>query len=227
MPRRRDNLDALETALHWRFGNRTLLVEALSHASARGSSSNERLEFLGDRVLGLVIAQEMIARYPSETEGLLAPRLNALVCRETCAEIAAELDLGDYISMSRSEALNGGRRKAALLANVTEAVIAAVYLDGGFDAAQKFILHHWSDRLEDQRSAPVDPKTTLQEWTQARGYRLPDYTVIDRSGPDHAPLFTIRVTLANGRNAEAEATSKRLGERACAQAMLDMLESGA
>lgn len=225
MPARHVNYDAIEAALNWQFTDRALLAEALTHASAKGATSNERLEFLGDRVLGLVIAEHLIQRYPNETEGHLAPRLNGLVSRETCAEIAVVMELGGFIQMSRSEALNGGRRKNALLANAMEAIIAAIYIDGGLEAAKVFILQHWAHHLDEQRRAPADPKTTLQEWAQARGHALPHYTIVDRTGPDHAPVFTIRVTLSTGETADAQASSKRLGERACAEALLNLLDN--
>ncbi len=217
---KKDDIGALESVLDWRFTDKNLLIEALTHSSTRARTSNERLEFLGDRVLGLVIAEAMVARHPDETEGQLAPRLNALVSRETCGEIANRIDLGSFLTMARSEAMSGGRRKAALLANAMEAVIAAVYLDGGLDAARGVILRQWRHLLSAQESAPIDAKTKLQEWAQGRGQRVPHYEMIDRSGPDHAPVFTMRVTLASGPSAEAQAPSKRLAERACAEKLL-------
>ncbi len=225
MARWREDLDALETALDRRFENRDLLREAVTHASAKSATSNERLEFLGDRVLGIVIAETLVARYPKESEGQLAPRLNALVSRETCAQIATRLGIGDHMVMARSEATSGGRTKPALLANAMEAVIAAVYLDAGLEAARGFILDHWAHLLNAQGTAPTDPKTALQEWAQARGQSLPVYEAIGRSGPDHAPLFIIRVTLDGGHSAEAEAPSKRAAERESARRLLDTLTS--
>ncbi len=223
MARKREDLDACETALDVRFGDRDLLREALTHASAKADVSNERMEFLGDRVLGLVIAETLVQRYPGESEGRLAPRLNALVSRETCAQIAEGIGLGDHLVMARSEAQSGGRRKPALLANAMEAVIAAVYMDGGLHEARAFILSHWAHLLDAQESAPRDPKTALQEWAQARGQDLPAYEAVGRSGPDHAPLFTIRVTLDKGQSAEAVAPSKRAAEREAARLLLDTL----
>jgi ribonuclease-3 len=225
--RGREDFDALEADLHHRFTNRDLLREALTHARAKAKTCNERLEFLGDRVLGLVIAETLVQRHPDEDEGQLAPRLNALVSRETCAEMAEALGIGMHMLMARSEAQNGGRRKPALLANVMEAIIAAVYLDAGADAARDFILRHWGTRLDAQRAAPTDPKTALQEWAQARGWSLPVYEAVKRSGPDHDPRFTIRVTLANGESAEAVAPSKRAAERESARLLFERLESDA
>lgn len=223
MPRKPPPLDALEAALGHRFGDPALLREALTHSSARATASNERLEFLGDRVLGLVIAEALIDRHPGESEGRLAPRLNALVSRETCAAIAERLDLGAHIVMARAEAHSGGRRKPALLANAAEAVIAAVYLDAGPEEARRFILRHWAHLFQAQTDAPVDPKTALQEWAQARGRPLPVYETVAQDGPDHAPRFTVRVTLDDGRCAEAVASSKRAGERESARLLMDSL----
>lgn len=217
---KKDDIGALEAILDWRFTDRNLLEEALTHSSTRTRTSNERLEFLGDRVLGLVIAEAMVERHPDETEGQLAPRLNALVSRETCGEIANRIDLGPFLTMARSEAMSGGRRKAALLANAMEAVIAAVYLDGGLDAARGVILRQWRHLLNEQETAPIDAKTKLQEWAQGRGEPVPLYEMTARSGPDHAPVFTMRVTLTSGASAEASAASKRLAERACAEKLL-------
>jgi len=227
MPRRLPPLDDLETALGQHFSDSGLLREALTHASAKTASSNERLEFLGDRVLGLVIAETLIDRHPEESEGRLAPRLNALVSRETCAAIAARLGLGEHLVMARAEAQSGGRRKPALLANAMEAIIAAIYLDAGMEASRVFILTHWAHLFEAQTNAPVDPKTALQEWAQARGRALPLYETIAQDGPDHAPRFTVRVTLDTGQNAEAVAASKRTAERESARLLLTSIEGGA
>ena len=220
-------MDAAGEDIGHRFSDPSLLREALTHASRKSVASNERLEFLGDRVLGLVIAEALVERHPAESEGQLAPRLNALVSRETCTLIARRLDLGERIDMAPAEAQNGGRRKPALLANAMEAVIAAIYLDAGLDAARAFVRGHCADLLDAQTVAPVDPKTALQEWAQARGRPLPAYETVGRSGPDHSPRFTVRVSLDTGESAEAVASSKRAGEREGARLLLDRLEGGA
>jgi len=214
----------LERALEWRFSNRDLLREALTHSSARVHRSNERLEFLGDRVLGLVIAESLVEAFPGEDEGALAPRLNALVRKETCAEIAREIDLGSYLTLARSEALSGGRRKTAMLGDAMEAVLAAVYLDGGIEAARVTIACHWKERLHNLNETPIDPKTALQEWAQSRGMDLPHYRTVDRTGPDHAPTFTIEVAVDKTHTGRATASSKRSAERGAAQALLDALD---
>ena len=227
MIRRSDDLDTLERALGHAFDDRTLLREALTHSSAAGPLSNERLEFLGDRVLGLVMAHALIARYPDESEGTLAPRFNALVRKETCAAVAETLNLGAYLRMARSEAQSGGRRKQALLGDAMEAVIAAVFLDGGLIAARDVVLDGWRPHLDAQNTAPVDAKTALQEWAQGRGMPLPRYIEVSRDGPDHKPLFRIAVSVESGETAEGEAASKRAAQQAAAANLLSRLEGKA
>jgi ribonuclease-3 len=214
---------ALATAaarLGHEFTRPELLLEALTHPSTATAMHNQRLEFLGDRVLGLVVAEALLAQDPAAQEGELAPRLNALVRKETCAEVAASLDLGSALRMGRSEMLTGGRRKTALLGDAMEAVIAAVYLDGGLEAARRLILDAWGDRIAEVRAVGRDAKTSLQEWAQARGLPPPDYHDLGREGPDHAPLFSVEARLADGRAAEGSAASKRAAQQAAAEALL-------
>jgi len=208
------------------FARPALLVEALTHSSMSSPSrgDNQRLEFLGDRVLGLVMAEALLDQDCAAAEGQLAPRFNALVRKETCAEVARELDLGEVLKLGRSEMLSGGRRKLALLGDAMEAVIAAVYLDGGFAAARAVVLRLWGARIAAVEADARDAKTALQEWAQARGLAPPDYIEVARSGPDHAPVFTIVARLATGESAEATAGSKRQAEQAAARALLDRLE---
>ena len=212
------------------FARPELLVRALTHGSIASPTrtDNQRLEFLGDRVLGLAMAEALLAADRGASEGQLAPRLNALVRGETCAEIAREIGLGEVLKLGRSEMLSGGRRKEALLADALEAVLAAVYLDAGWEAARALTLRLWGDRLRRVEPDARDAKTVLQEWAQAQGMPPPRYEMVDRSGPDHAPRFRIAVTLADGRAAEAEgAGTKRAIEQAAAQAMLGQLGDGA
>jgi len=218
-------LAAFETRLGHRFADPALLVRALTHPSIVSDArpDNQRLEFLGDRVLGLVIAETLLAADETAAEGTLAPRLNALVRKETCADIAREIDLGAVLRLGRSETMSGGRRKTALLGDGMEAVIAAVYLDGGYTAAQALIRRLWGDRIETVDADARDAKTALQEWAQARGEAPPDYVEIAREGPDHAPRFTIEARLTDGRKAAATATSKRQAEQLAARALLDRL----
>jgi len=218
-------LIALQDRLGYTFSRPDLLRQAITHSSmsSPGRSDNQRLEFLGDRVLGLVMAQALLEEDTSATEGVLAPRFNALVRKEACADVARQIDLGAALKLGRSEQLSGGRRKLALLGDAMEAVLAAVYLDGGFDAAQALILRLWGTRVSSVEDDAKDAKTSLQEWAQARGLKPPRYEQKSRSGPDHAPVFTIEAQLDNGASAEATAGSKRQAEQAAAKALLDQL----
>ncbi|WP_170510959.1 ribonuclease III [Ruegeria arenilitoris] len=221
------DMKAFEKRLGHRFSNPELLVRALTHGSVSSSTrpDNQRLEFLGDRVLGLVMATALLEADQKATEGQLAPRFNALVRKETCADVARQIDIGAVLKLGRSEMLSGGRRKQALLGDAMEAVIAAVYRDAGFEAAQKVILSLWGDRIHTVEADARDAKTSLQEWAQARGQKPPAYLEISRSGPDHAPVFTIAARLQDGSEAQATAGSKRQAEQAAAQALLDRLTS--
>lgn len=209
------------------FAKPDLLREALTHASATtpGRAHNQRLEFLGDRVLGLVMAEALFHADEKAAEGVLAPRFNTLVRKETCADVAKEIGLGEVLRLGRSEMLSGGRRKQALLGDAMEAVIAAVYLDGGFEAARHVILTLWGARVDDVESDARDPKTALQEWAQSKGMPPPRYEETARSGPDHAPVFTITARLANGETAEATAGSKREAQQIAAKDLLARLSS--
>lgn len=208
------------------FARPELLVRALTHGSIATATrpDNQRLEFLGDRVLGLVMAEALFHADLNASEGQLAPRYNALVRGETCAALAREIGLGEVLKLGRSEMLSGGRRKEALLADAMEAVLAAVYLDAGYEAARQVILRLWALRLGSLDDDPRDAKTALQEWAQAHGMPPPVYQQTARSGPDHAPVFRITARLADGRSAEAEgAGTKRSIEQAAAHALLDRL----
>ncbi|MDQ1847138.1 ribonuclease III [Gemmobacter fulvus] len=208
------------------FRTPELLVQAVTHASISSTTrpDNQRLEFLGDRVLGLVMAEALLAADTRAAEGLLAPRFNALVRKEACADVARELGLGDVLKLGRSEMMSGGRRKEALLGDAMEAVIAAVYLDGGFDAARDVVLRHWSGRIGAVQADARDAKTALQEWAQARGQVPPTYTEMGRDGPDHQPVFTVEVRLASGEGEIARSGTKRAAEQAAAKALLARLE---
>ncbi len=208
------------------FTKTELLVRALTHASISSSTrpDNQRLEFLGDRVLGLVMAEALLAKDLGAAEGILAPRFNALVRKETCADVARQIELGSVLKLGKSEMVSGGRRKEALLGDAMEALIAAVYLDGGFEAARAFILKLWGDRIEQVEADARDAKTALQELVQAKGEAPPVYEVTERKGPDHAPRFTIEVRLHSGQSAGAQAGSKRQAEQAAAKALLERLE---
>jgi ribonuclease-3 len=218
-------LGRLATVLGHRFGDPALLEQAVTHPSATSPArpDNQRLEFLGDRVLGLIVAEALLAAYPGEAEGALAPRFNALVRGETLAEIAVEIGLGEFLRLGRSEATGGGRKKKAILADAMEAVIAALFLDGGMAAAQHFVLARWQGRIEAQDEAPMDAKTRLQEWAQGRGMAPPAYVVTGREGPDHAPRFTIEARLESGETTAGQASSKKQAEQVAAAALLARL----
>ncbi|PTX57296.1 RNAse III [Litoreibacter ponti] len=209
------------------FADPELLIRALTHGSISSATrpDNQRLEFLGDRVLGLVMAEALLEADPQAAEGVLAPRYNALVRKETCAAVAREIDLGAVLKLGKSEMVSGGRRKEALLGDGMEALIAAVYRDGGFEAAKALILRLWGTRVQTVEADARDPKTALQEFVQARGEPTPRYEIVKRDGPDHAPRFTIAVVLASGERAEAEAGAKRQAEQAAAKALLERLET--
>jgi ribonuclease-3 len=222
------SLAALEARLGHRFADGALLSEALTHASRRGGGKgpvtepvNERLEFLGDRVLGLVIADALLDHYPHAREGELAPRLNALVRKETLAEIAEELGLAEAIRLAKGEGLSPGAARMAILADACEAILGAVYLDGGFEAARVVVLKSWSARLAKMHEVPRDPKTALQEWAQARGLAAPAYEVTARDGPDHAPHFRVGVKVESLDMQIGEGPSKRAAEQAAAAALLE------
>jgi ribonuclease-3 len=221
-------LKAFEDRLGHRFAQPALLVRAVTHSSMASPTrdDNQRLEFLGDRVLGLVMAEALLERDRSAEEGLLAPRFNALVRKEACADVAREIALGDVLKLGRSEMLSGGRRKQALLGDAMEAVIAAVYRDAGFDVAKAVVLRLWGRRIDSVKEDARDAKTALQEWAQARGQTPPAYVETARSGPDHAPQFTIEARLENGEAETATAGSKRQAEQAAAKALLERLKKG-
>jgi ribonuclease-3 len=222
------HLAAAEAALGHRFANRALLSQALSHAGLSqgrdsGLASYERLEFVGDRVLGLLVAEWLIERFPAEREGALGRRLGHLVAEPSLAEVARRIGLGALLAVAPSDDRAGVRERAGVLADALEAAIGALYLDGGLDAARGFIRAAFEGTVAAGAEAPRDPKSALQEWTMARGLGLPEYTVIATTGPAHAPCFRVRVACA-GRAAEAEAGVKQSAEKAAAAALLATLE---
>ena len=218
-------LSQFSADIGYEFKDPGLLITALTHSSISSAtrSDNERLEFLGDRVLGLVMAQALLDLDAKATEGQLAPRFNALVRKETCADVARSIGIGTLLKLGRSEMISGGRRKEALLGDAMEALIAAVYRDGGFSKAQALILRLWNTRITSVKADARDPKTALQEWVQARKGPPPNYVELTRSGPDHAPQFEIEVRLHTGETAQAKAGSKRHAEQAAAKLLLERL----
>ncbi|WP_237151831.1 ribonuclease III [Oryzibacter oryziterrae] len=218
-------MEALEKRLQYHFKDRTGLVRALTHRSAVpgdkvAHESYQRHEFLGDRVLALVVAEMLFKANDKADEGDLARRLNQLVRRETCAEIALELDLGDVIRLGTGERQSGGRRKEAILGDVMEAVIAAIYLDGGFEVAKDFVERNWAPHMQRLPGQLRDAKTLLQEWAQGRGHAVPTYETLERTGPDHAPVFTVAVLIDGAQVGTGTGKSKREAEQAAAAAAL-------
>jgi len=222
------DLQAFSARLGHDFARPDLLIRAVTHASIATPQrpDNQRLEFLGDRVLGLVISETLLGADKGASEGLLAPRFNALVRKETCADVAREIGLGDVLKLGRSEMMSGGRRKEALLGDAMEAVVAAVYLDAGLEAARGLILRLWGGRIGAVKADARDAKTALQEWAQARGLPPPAYTEQAREGPDHQPMFTVEVRLESGESEVARAGTKRQAEQTAAKALLVRVEKG-
>ena len=216
----------LETAIGHAFARPELLEEALTHTSAGARGKHyERLEFLGDRVLGLIVAALLIERFPREDVGAIAIRYNALVRDATLVEIARGLELGAHLRLAKGERSMGGADRATILENALEALIGAVYLDAGFDAACAVVLRLWGDRLDDRQLAPdKDAKSRLGEWAQARGLAPPTYVILGREGPDHAPRFTVEARLAERAPTSAVAGSRREAEQLAAAAMLAALD---
>ncbi|MDA9612556.1 ribonuclease III [Paracoccaceae bacterium] len=220
-----ESIRFFEQRLGYEFSDVSLLIEALTHSSIASESrkDNQRLEFLGDRVLGLVMAEALLEIDQFASEGTLAPRFNALVRKEACAEVARHIDLGGVLKIGRSEMLSGGRRKDALLGDGMEAVIAAIYKDGGFEVAKRTITELWGDRIKNVKGDARDAKTMLQEWAQARGQNPPKYEIMSQSGPDHAPEFLVKVLLDSGETADATAGSKRQAEQMAAKSLLQTM----
>ena len=215
----------LEARLGYKFADPELLDKALTHSSAiapakRVLQSYQRLEFLGDRVLGLVVADMIYRRFPKATEGDLSRSLNALVRKETCAAIAREIDLGDEIILGDSEARTGGADKDAILGDAIEAVLGAVYIDGGLGPAFAIIERLFGEHMGQSGTERADAKTTLQEWAQGRGLEPPVYTQVERRGPDHAPEFTISVKLGEYAPLTATGPNKKIAEHKAAEAFL-------
>lgn len=217
-------LDRLQQTIQHQFANPALLVAAMTHASTGTDTNYERLEFLGDRVLSLVMAQLLYAHFPDETEGDLAKRHAALVQGALLAVIAREIHLGDDLILSEAERGAGGADNDNMLADGLEALLGALYLDGGLAPCAALIEKLWGERVNQLSAPPQDPKTALQEWAQQRGLPLPLYEVIERSGPDHAPQFTIRVSVQGFAPAQATGGTRRAAEKESAHILLTELK---
>lgn len=222
MARRKPNPEELLQKLGYRFKKPQLLDEALTHVSApnSGGQSYQRLEFLGDRVLGLAIAEMLYETFPGAPEGELSRRLAELVRRESCAEIAVAWDVGPYLKLGAGEAHSGERRNPTILADVCEAIIGAVFLDGGYESAKDLVQRSFKELVAAPRRPLRDPKSALQEWAQGRGLPPPTYTVVEQTGPDHAPKFRVMVKVKGGESDFGLGTSKRIAEQAAARSLL-------
>ena len=211
--------------LGYSFKDESLIREALTHPSLEGTHSYQRLEFIGDRVLGLAIAAWMFELHPNADEGGLASRHTNLVRREACAKIATDLNLGDFIHMAKSSEDTGGRKRETIIADVCESVIGAIYLEAGYLEAEKFIRKFWHEMAHNVKVAKRDAKTSLQELVQSRGKSTPVYTTIDQKGPDHQPTFTIVVSVQGEGEETAKGFSKRDAEQLAAEKILKRLKS--
>lgn len=227
MSRKPKDRSVLEGKIGHVFAEQALLERALTHISAisggapqNRSGSYQRLEFLGDHVLGLVVSDMLYQAYPRANEGELSQRLAGLVRKETCAEVGREMDLGSELKLGTSESHAGGRARLTILGDACEALIGAVFLDGGYAAAQKMIERFWKERMDRPLRSLRDSKTMLQEWAQARGLPTPSYSELARTGPQHNPKFRVAVTLPNRPPAEGVGASKRAAEQAAATEML-------
>jgi len=221
-------MHALETRLGYSFRDPALLTLALTHPSTAKSYqgvayNNQRLEFLGDAVLGVCIAELLYAMYPTEAEGDLSKRQVGLVNGAQLARVSVELGLGEHLILSQSEEESGGRELVSNLEDACEALLGALFLDGGIEAVRPLIQRYWKPLAETNAAPPKDAKTALQEWAQGRGLPLPDYRVISESGPAHAPLFRIEVQVKGQASMQAEARTKKLAERLAAEALLTQI----
>ena len=213
--------------LDYQFKNNRLLEEALTHASARKSSkvNNERLEFLGDRVLGLVIAEELLRKNPNSTEGEVATYYNSLVKKETCAFIAKEIGLENLLTLGKSVKRTNDRQKDKILGNAIEALIGAIFLDAGFDTSKQLVLKVWRKRIDIVRDIEAHAKTALQELLQSNGQEPPTYKQISRTGPDHNPDFCVEVVLGSGLKAIGNGSTKRMAETKAAEQILEKIKN--
>lgn len=224
MARARQATTEIESRIGYTFKSRPLLEQALTHASTRsgrsGGGDNERLEFIGDRVLGLAIAEYLSELDPAAREGQLARRFNLLVNGRTCARVARSIGLGERLILAPSEVDSGGRDKETILADAMEALLAAVHIEAGFETARRIIRALWSAEVSAMPDIAVDAKSALQEWAQARGLKLPRYVSVGRTGPDHAPRFECEVRIEGVKPARGSGASKRDAEQAAAKEML-------
>jgi len=218
------DFDKLEEIIGYKFKDRHYCERALTHSSTGDEFNYQRLEFLGDRVVGLVMAEALFRRFKDENEGGLAKRHTALVQGTTLAIIGQAHGLNDFIQFSKAEKIAGGHSNENIISDIVESLLGAIYIDGGYDAAKEVVLKLWGNNIETLIKAPQDPKTELQEWVQARALPLPQYEIIDKKGPDHAPLFTIQVSVQGYAPIKDEGASRRQTEKTVARKMLKSLK---
>ncbi len=221
--------DIISKVINYKFTDHAILEEALTHPSVNKRNSEdqivsyERLEFLGDSILNMVVSAMLFKMFPEEKEGALAKRKTDLVCGSTIANVAKEIELGNFIIMNNSERCNGGKCNLKNLENSLEALIGAIYIDGGLESVEKFIIRHWEKLAKDILDPPQDPKTSLQEWTQKNKLPLPEYELVKQTGPAHNPEFTISIFIENYGKVSACASSKKIAEQKAAELMLEKI----
>ncbi|MGL9731987.1 MAG: ribonuclease III [Wolbachia sp.] len=227
-----ENLNnAISKIINYRFKNDAILEEALTHPSLNKRNSKnqtenyERLEFLGDSILNMIVSTILFKLFPEEREGALAKRKTDLVCGSTIANVAKEIELGDFIIMNNSERCNGGKCNLKNLENALEALIGAIYIDGGFKSVERFVTQHWEKLAKDMLIPPQDPKTSLQEWTQKNKLPLPEYKLAKQTGPAHNPEFTISIHIENYGEVSVCASSKKVAEQKAAELMLEKINN--
>lgn len=223
------NFESLYKTLEYSFKNEELLITALSHPSLcyvkqHKCNNYERLELLGDSVLSLVVLELLLNEYEDLSEGEISKRKSYLVCTETLSKIGQNINLGNYIYMTKGEEKLNGRNNPRIIENVMESIIGALYLDGGLDVVKNFIRKYWLDLIKEQKTIKKDPKTRLQEWAQKNKYSMPQYNVIGQSGPESNPLFEIQIKLAEFPKFTTQATSKKEGEINSAKALIDYVQ---
>ncbi|MGQ0527448.1 MAG: ribonuclease III [Alphaproteobacteria bacterium] len=215
----------IENAIGHSFKNKTLLIEALTHSSANAESNYERLEFLGDRVLGVIIAESLFEKFPDASEGDLAKRLAALVQGELLSRVARTIHLGDFLRLSDGEKGAGGAENDHLLADVMESLIGALYRDAGLESCRALIKKLWEPYFSDMKDPPQHPKTRLQEWVQGQGLPLPLYKVSGQEGPDHAPVFEVVLKVKDHADVKAEGRTRQAAEKEAARIFLERCDA--
>ncbi len=215
----------LETVIGYTFSDKKLLERALTHSSSKSKKNtedNERLEFLGDRVLGLIVAETLLSKFTNESEGDIAKRHTSFVCKEQLVEIAKKISLTDFIKMSEGEIREGGKTNESIMADGIEALLGAIYLDSNIDGAKAFINKFWD--FDVNKEPPVDAKTAIQEWAQSKGLGLPEYRLVSQSGTDHNPIFEMEVIVTNNKPVKGQGSNKKEAEKSAAQEFLNNIK---